>query len=947
MNSLILNRFGFNERDILRLSTAPNNQKIDSNSIPTFVLGTILNVIESTYCNTPIFNLKNLDEKGLLDLNKQSASQDDLCIKMTSNKTAATTSSKVSYTAKAACNFGGIIAASGSFHNDQSLSMANSDGNVYVSMQRGKSGSYYQINTKDLASGIDLTPYLIGTRLTDKEMEQYISYKEMRFGKQKYVSEITFGGYEGSGLMDWGLRNMYGNFQLLTRMEELFAHIVDQYSQFKDNKEIKKILWDHLNNLKYKKINHVIRDFYAHVGTHFVNKLYFSSYAYGYGTLKFSETAGNEETRYGAALSLNGSIDKEIGLEAGGDVSFARKKGWASSMKNLTIEAHSRPADVVDIGKFASDIKGILSDEGKELSVPTLSVPESPKVELLDKPKVEEKKLGPPDCVFSSYDDWKKYQAEIKKDEKGNNKNTEKINEAKKDLETKGSGLILEKDPEEPESSIEAQQQYRELLHELNLLHEKRNQRPQPASDDNVLRIEDMFVSGFESTEYEAVIPSLRVNKLVLPDWKEEIDAYPNISKLFLVINLFQQAADYMEYISNFSVSNVSKEFASKVQSFTDQFAEGSNIIITTWMSKGNDIPTSILNTLGDDWFENKGSKLYIVLGDSDWVGYVKYILKPEVMHLWRDAPGGYAPFFFEKSFKPAFVELEQVVAIKEEGYPIHCNCRINYDFSKALPEMPDDISEFYHGRTESPLYPVFRYEHKNEAKFVFMQMAGRYQLIYGRNGVIHPLTTYCAGDTTGPVDLNKNTLSNMVPDLMIIEGRQYTIDAIPTMDKTITNLLMPIVEGFKIDKINREYALYFPDKTQTKELWEKSRVLIMDDYNSDKEIKSEHSPRQYFYPDGKTSSDRCVYYNFSNLYYSVIQQFEDKSGYVVKVEDGSKRMLHFNEKFPLLMPIDYSKISSENGSLLMGSSFGASNLIDSSTYNVAATTSIHVSTLK
>ncbi len=80
----------------------------------------------------------------------------------------------------------------------------------------------------------------------------------------------------------------------------------------------------------------------------------------------------------------------------------------------------------------------------------------------------------------------------------------------------------------------------------------------------------------------------------------------------------------------------------------------------------------------------------------------------------------------------------------------------------------------------------------------------------------------------------------------------------------------------------------------------------------------------------------------FTNLYNSLIEQFTERSGYLVKVDDGSKKLLGASEKFPVLLPIGYSKITGGYGSLLMGSSFGADNLIGSPTYDAAVITSMH-----
>lgn len=937
----------FDDRDIHRLSSPNTRHQINKDSVPTFVLGTIISTIDSTYSNTPVFNLKNLDQAGLLDLNPQSAAQDDLGILMTSNKNAASSSNAVSVDAKASANFGGIIGAAAAAHYDQSLSLANSDGNIYVTMNRGKHGSYYEINTEDLKSGYDFTPFLIGRELNADEIKQYIDYKQgfKKHGlrKQYYINKLIFGGYEKSGLIDWDQRQIYGNIQLLTQMEMIFSLLLKQYKTFKGDDAIQNILYTLMMNLKYK-ISNAIQDFYAHVGTHFVSKLNFSNYAYGYGILQFTEASGNQESRTGVAVSVNGGVPSKFAIEGGTTVSYARQNGWANAMKNLSIEAHTRPPDVVEISNFAAQIKTILNDESKPLSVPNLGVPASPKVELPGKPDIKKKNLGPPESVFASYSEWKEYQADLKKDQEGKNKVETTIETSDQELDEEGPDLLLEEEEEDNSETAETHL-YELYTKELGSLKNRtgglNNGNTDAGSD--ILRIEDMFVSGFETTEYEAVIPSLRTSKIVLPKKKDQIDTYPNATRLLLAINIFRQLADYMNFISNFVISNIPGEFSTAINNFYDQFSQKGYDMVTTQMAIGKDIKTNLLRDFAKSMYGDESSSLCQILNsDVDRFHYVKYLLKPGIMYLWRNAPGGYAPFFFEKDQSLRFASLKRIVdtIIREEKYhPCNDNqYKLEFDLSTQITDTPDDIADLYRGRTESPFYPIFRYELKNDPRLLFLQCVGRYQLIYGQNGLIHPFYADSGYPdiSIGSIELDKDTISHL------IEDQTYQVDVIPDMNKTVINSLITYIKGFETDKINNNYALYFPDKSQTKELREANRVILAYDYTPDKNISSRYSPWQYIPITDKQTSRYSKGYGFINLYDGVIQQFDYLSGYLVKVDDGSKKLLGATEKFPVLLPIGYSKITGGYGSLLMGSSFGADNLIASPTYDAAVITSMH-----
>ena len=408
------NELGFDERDIDRLSTPNGRNLITADSISTFVLGTVVNVIESTYVNTPVFNLKLMDDDSLLDLNAQSAGNDDIATIMTSNKNATSFSYTQSLDTKTSANFAGLIGLGAAVHSDHSKALANSDGSIYVAMSRGRHGSYFEIQTEDLTSGLDLTPYLIGTELKESEIKEYVDYTEADAGSDQgtYIDALVFGKNRGYGQIDWGLRNVYGNVQLLTEMERLFSLLLEQYDEFEGNETVQNLLYANMLSLK-QKIGHAVQDFYKHVGSHFVSRLSFINYAYGYGTLQFDESAGNQEGQFGVAVSLGGGIPSKVSAESSTSASFAQKSGWANAMKNLTIEAHSRPSGL-DVGSFASDIRAMLNNESGALSVPDLAMPTVAKIEVLDTPDIKKKSTTPPDSVFSNYKDWKEYQKDLK-----------------------------------------------------------------------------------------------------------------------------------------------------------------------------------------------------------------------------------------------------------------------------------------------------------------------------------------------------------------------------------------------------------------------------------------------------------------------------------------------------------------------------------------------------
>ena len=107
------------------------------------------------------------------------------------------------------------------------------------------------------------------------------------------------------------------------------------------------------------------------------------------------------------------------GVNAEASISNAYQNGWSEAFKDINVEAISKPVGTIDVTSWANQI---MADLQKATDAPP-AIPALNSVndkvdytwaaagELKDKDK---DKSIPPDSVFSSYEDWKKYQEDIK-----------------------------------------------------------------------------------------------------------------------------------------------------------------------------------------------------------------------------------------------------------------------------------------------------------------------------------------------------------------------------------------------------------------------------------------------------------------------------------------------------------------------------------------------------
>ena len=833
-----LKSLGFEDRDIHRLKAVIGRNTINSEAIKSFPLGTAINTIDSTYLPFPVFDMALLNKDNKIRLDSQRSRTEESMV-MRSNKTAATMSWSLSNDANIGVNVMGVFGASAAAHYDHSEATAKSDGAAYASIVKGKSNVYYELLTGDLAEGFNLTPYLIGNDLNDPEsdikIEDYVSYTERQVAEndiRTYIDSVTFNGINGSGLIDWGNLQYYGNIQLITEMETIFGMLREQYDTFEGNQVVQATLLSLMCTVK-EKIGHAVMDFKAHIGTHFVSNLKLGNYAYGYGKLNFDESYGSAENRYGASLSLSGSIPNKASANAGASVGFARKNGWGAAMKDLSVTVDAFPADaVVSLSEFRTSIASMLGDESKPLRIPDLSVPETPKVTVKEPEAVKKKSVGPPDCVFASYKEWLKYQD----DKKNENEIEKKQEEAIEEQEEDPGGFSDDDDDDQPDNEMMTLTGQRrrsvKTLDEQTALHEDfmkeisriRSAGPMregsPTTD--IIKIDDMFAYAFEITPYDYVIPALRTMKIELPEEAGSMDFYPNATKLLTQMHNWRKAVEYVNFISQFSVSNINESFRESFKTFYAKYVKAANQTITSALSAGHDVEKDNYRGFLTKMYRTDkvtGCQLYKDLGsDMDRFNYIRYLLESPQYNLWKKAPGGYAPFaFLSHTGEPYFGQLESIMISLEESGDLHdlsywlWKSKLVFDTKQKLTDTPQDVSVLYDGLTQSPLYPVFRYQQKNAPKLLFLQFAGKYQLIYGKNGVILPFVFRF--NEFLPIQLDQSCFSAPAQDI----------------SKSIINELNEYIEGYDPETdFDNDYALYFSDKTQTPELRESFRVLLL-----------------------------------------------------------------------------------------------------------------------
>ena len=790
------------EEDFQRyVLTARHGTDITPESIKSLSVGSSINTAASTYNLRPIFDLARLKEDNRVDVDS-SQSMEKTELRLTSNKKASSSSNQTTIDASLSGNYAGYKGAA-AYHYAGAAQSTKSDGTVSVQMTSANTHNVIAILNSGFSGSDNFTPYLIGSKLSDEQLQSYISTTQgaanASCGGKAPIVSVNIQRYK---LAD---TEPYANIQILTRMEEVLADLRLQHELCLDAGLQKQTV---LNMMALRsKIESAIADFYAFNGDAFVSKTTSMNQAIGKGSLSFTQADGNEESQHGASLSI-GYESLVAGAGGSAALQLYKQKGWATALQNVQVTAEAQPAGVADTTAWVSSLHTMLKDQSKSEVPPMGSLPKAPGVTLPDPlgpkhPEVD----GPPDSVFTSYNQWKKYQ-----EDKKAQKDAEALEKAKKRAEKEP--LVLNDD----RVLLQGQQDsnaYLQLMAELDAL--KRQARPPQtmpqASGGNLLRFDKMYVNGFETLPYDAVIPQLRPD-LDIPGQTTAISSFPQLMELMLVTEKLGRLDAYLGFLASLSVSNVTPQMSDRYHQFFLTASARAYDLITLSLSQGADIKPEILAgykkaMLGTTATKAKEqSELYKSLQDMDYYAYVvDTLLDPIKGKAWAVAPGGYLPMRWKNDGSDSgAAELVTWTALSQErGGHRGKEGVVPIDFSNPNAD-PLELYSKGMKALQTPWYPVYIFNQSKTPALVFVQHFGAYQAIYGARWVVRPFD----GDT--PV----------VPSLKP-KWADYQVMGKPDMRKVMTD-----ASNSFLPTMNWDYAVNFPNSSNDPERLQKFNTLLL-----------------------------------------------------------------------------------------------------------------------
>ncbi|MFN3731948.1 hypothetical protein [Comamonas testosteroni] len=779
------------EEDFERfMLTAGRGTDITPESIKSLSVGSSINSAASTYNLRPIFDLGLLQKEGWLNVDT-TRSQQKTELRITSNKQAATSSSQVTIDGSASGSYAGFKAAA-AYHQANAWKNTHSDGSVSVQMVSANTNNTVSILSGGFSGDDNLTPYLVGDiELSSDQLSGYVSVTqsapEGTCAGKPYITGITVSQYTLSNTQP------YANIQLLTRMESVFDDLKEQHELCADA-AVKTQLKGHMTYLRGK-IQSAIANFYAVNGDSFVSTTTAMNQGIGKGQLTFNQDDGNTEAQYGASLSVQYQ-NPAVGAGAAGAFQYYKQNGWAKAVQNVQISAESWPAGVADTSAWVTSLSNMLKENGGALVPPMGSLPKDPGVKLptpVDKKKPKQE--GPPDSVFASYSDWKKYQKDKKRaddakeaENAANRNKNEPIvkigNNARLQASQGGSGNA-----------------YLQFIAELDNLkeHASQSQPPKPpelgaGADGNLVRFDKMYVNGFETLPYDAVIPQLRPN-LDIPGVDTSIGSFPKLMDMMLTVETLGKLDSYLRFLANVPVSNVTSEMSVRYHQFFLAASSHAYDVIALSLSQGVDVSPGVWDGYKEAMFGSDATKtqseLYKHLQDMDSYDYVaSTLLDPDKGKAWMAAPGGYLPMRW-KSDGSGGAELVTWAALAHVNYgKPNKEVVAAVDFSNP---NADPLTLYQSGMKalQTPWYPVYIFNQGSAPTLVFVQNFGAYQAIYGLRWVTRPFD----GDT--PV----------TPSL-----RPKWQDYLPLGSQDMRAVMTGANNSFLGTAMSWDYSVYFPN---------------------------------------------------------------------------------------------------------------------------------------
>lgn len=767
------------------LLTAGKGTAITPETIKSLSVGSGINSAQSTYNLRPIFDLGRLKEDSRLNVDT-TRSQQKTVLRITSSKAASTSADQFSLDVSASGSFGGAKAAA-AYHQANARRGTQSDGTVSVQMVSANTNNIVSILGSGFSGSENFTGYLIGTKLTDELLRGYVATTESTpsgiCGGKPYTTSVNVSRYK------YADTDPYANIQILTRMQSVFADLKAQYALCADA-SIQTVLVRQMTELRGK-IESAIADFYAVNGDAFVSQTTSMNQAIGSGQMSFSSADGNTEAQYGASLSAQ---YQTLAGGAGGSatVQYYKQNGWARALQNVQVQAEAKPAGVADTTAWVGSIQAMLKDQGSSLVPPMGSLPKDPGVKLPTPVGEKHDEEAPPSTTFTSYDQWKEYLADKKKAAQ----DAEELARAKKRVEEQP---LIVNDKALLQSGLGGDA-YLQLIAELDDLKERARQNQQlqhppqaGAGDGNLVRFDKMFVSGFETMPYDAVIPQLRPD-LDIPGIDKAIGSFPNLMEIMLVSEKLGKLDSYLAFLANIPVSNVTPQMSVRYHEFFQKASTRAYDLVALALSQGTDLTPAVLaghkKAMLGTTAAPAQSELYQSLQDIDYYHYVVgTLLDPAKGKAWTAAPGGYLPMRWNPDGSGGMQLVTWTALSQERGGQRGKEGVVAIDFTNP---NADPLTLYRNGMKtlQTPWYPVYVFNQSQAPSLVFVQHFGAYQAIYGARWVTRPFD----GDT--PVT------PSLVPKWL---------DYQPLGNKDMRTVMTSADNNF-LPHLDWDYSVYFPN---------------------------------------------------------------------------------------------------------------------------------------
>lgn len=761
-------------------------------SVKNLTIGSRIHSADSSYIQSPVFDVLRLNEDGKLDINNHSGTKASTSLNLSTSKYATSHSEQQKLDFKASSSGMGWK-ASVAYHQENASQGASFDGNATVELAYNQTGAYIEILPGGFEHAYDFSKYLLGRVLRAEQIKEYVDYEESYVSGSsgdRYISRLLIP--RGGQLADKS--EIYANIQLLSAMEMVYYIMGNQYSKYEGYPTVRNFIVENMRSLK-QYISSAIMDFYQYNGDSFVSFVSLMNCGRGKGVMSLKDSSLNEQAVYAGSISVGYS-----GLIAGGGMSssvgIAKQYGWANALKNANVTAEAEPATAIDTKAWVSDIYQMLKSESGPISVPPLTLPTIPSVEVPTPIEPRKSPEEPPPSCFHTYAEWKKYRDGHNAE---NGQDGKLARQAKENLEAAGVVKMLE--PEQANGKL-----YKAFTRDLVKLKRTRKMLLEGASNPMLIRISDMFVSGFRTTRYDEVLPQLRPN-LDLPGQKATFIGFPNLSKMLIAIDHLGRLNSYLRFLSNCPISRVSADVSAAYSRFFEAYSDSASDLIRIKLSQGVDLGDAELAQFTASAFGPSGgspakSLLYISLDKNiDLYNYiVKVLLSPGNARIWSEAPGGYLPIGWDTQGLPAFYGLTKIIQNKSTGedYSVHEMLPLNS--SKNPLTLYGETKDYF----KSPWFPIFQYNQKEGSTLLFMEMASSYQFIHG-----YKVTAFPAFST------------------------EFAIDCLWTKNINITEDLVKLVKDkdnsyLTNGAMNWDYSLYFKEATLTPELFEKFQLLTL-----------------------------------------------------------------------------------------------------------------------